>query len=491
MNSEEYKAVKDVFKDYRSIEKDLLEARIKSINLFKKTNSLELILLAKKRIKIRQIESFEQYLEARFGIKTIEIKVEIENEVKDDEEKKACETVEQDEIAKSIEKEWIDIIDYMSNKHPMTKAILRESKISVEQNTANVLLSFKGKEFLLAKKFDEILSKLLLDIYGKKYKVSYIEDISDEILRKRQEYAEELQKQAIIDAQKEAVHAIEEQENKVSSNYNSEIPPMPDIPFDDKDMPVGEEEYLQELEALEEENNIILGTLSKAKENKVKIKDIAADNKKITVEGRIVSCEARETKTGKGMLIYDLYDGTGIITCKSFTSNIQEGNEVAEKIRKASGIKTIGKAGLDAFAGDVTIMANTILEINGDAFPKLPTEDEDSPLILGMNMQIKEPLVKIQDLSVDSGNVCIDGEVIAMEDRELKGGKILLSLDVYDGTSTMTCKAFLTKENSKKVIGKIKGAKGIKLAGKAGMDTFSNELTIMANTILVSDGIKR
>ena len=68
-------------------------------------------------------------------------------------------------------------------------------------------------------------------------------------------------------------------------------------------MPVGEEEYLQELEALEEENNIILGTLSKAKENKVKIKDITADNKKITVEGRIVSCEARETKKGKGMLM--------------------------------------------------------------------------------------------------------------------------------------------------------------------------------------------
>lgn len=491
MSKEEFKAVKDVFKDYKTIEKDILEAKIKSINLFKKTNSLELVLLAKKRIKIRQIESFEQYLEARFGIKTIEIKVELENDVQEEEEKNnACEIVEQDEIAKSIEKEWLDIVDYMSNKHPMTKAILRESKISVEQNVANVLLSFKGKEFLIAKKFDEILSNLLLNVYGKKYKVSYIEDISDEVLRKRQEYAEELQKQAILEAQKEAVLNTNEQEQD-NNNYNSEIPPIPDIPFDDKDMPIGEEDYLQELEVLEEENNIILGTLSKAKENKVKIKDITADNKKITIEGRIVSCEARETKTGKGMLIYDLYDGTGIITCKSFTSNIQEGNEVAEKIKNASGIKTIGKAGLDAFAGDVTIMANTILEINGDAFPKLPTEDEDSPLILGMNMQIKEPLIKIQDLSVDSGNVCIDGEVIAMEDRELKGGKILLSLDVYDGTSTMTCKAFLTKENSKKVIGKIKGAKGIKLAGKAGMDTFSNELSIMANTILVSDGIKR
>ena len=139
----------------------------------------------------------------------------------------------------------------------------------------------------------------------------------------------------------------------------------------------------------------------------------------------------------------------------------------------------------------VTVMSNIIIEINGDNFPKLPTEDEDSPLILGMNPEIKEPLIKVQDVGIESGNVCIDGEVIAMEDRELKGGKILLSLSIYDGTSTMTCKAFLTKDNSKKVIGKIKGAKGIKLAGKAGMDTFSNEITIMANTIVVSTGIKK
>lgn len=489
MNKEEYKAVQEVFKDYRSIQKELLEAKIKSINLFKKTNSLELVLVSKKRISIRQIESFERYLEARFGIKNISIKIEQE-ENEEEKQEKVCETTSQGEISQSIEKEWLDIMEYMARKHPMTKAILKNSKISVDGNSVTVLLSLQGKEFLLAKKMDETLQNLLWNIYGKKYKVSYIEDISDEVLKKKRAYTEEMQKQAILEVQQEAIVEIAEEIKSPSSISEEELPPL-NFGFEEGDMPIGEEEYLKELEQLEDENNVILGTLSKAKENKVKIKDITAENKRITIEGRIVSCDARETKTGKGMLIYDIYDGTGIITCKSFTKNIEEGNEVAEKIRKASGIKTIGKAGLDAFAGDVTIMANTILEVNGDNFPKLPTEDADSPLILGMSTQIKEPLVKIQDLTVDSGSVCIDGEVINMEDRELKGGKVLLSIDIYDGTSTMTCKAFLTKDNSKKVIGKIKDAKGIKLSGKAGMDTFSNELTIMANTILTSTGIKR
>ena len=298
MSNEEYKTVKDVFKDYYFSNQILAESKIKSINLFKKTNSLELILCAEKLVKIRDIYSFENYLEVRFGIKTIQIKVETENELEN--------------IEKNIVDEWEGIVEYISNKHPMTKAILKESKIEIEEKEIRVLLSLKGREFLIAKKFDEILS----NIYGKKYKVNYIEDISEETLKRRQEEVVKLQKQAILEVQKESEMVKEEkEESNQTNNGNNDLDfmPYPDIPFDDKDMPVSEEEYLQELEQLEEEKNVILGTLSKAKENKVRIKDISPDNKKITIEGRIVTCDIRETKTGKGMLIYDLYDGTGIL----------------------------------------------------------------------------------------------------------------------------------------------------------------------------------
>lgn len=513
--NQEYKHVREVFRDFSSSNQHIMEAKVKAINLFKKTNTLEVTLLSNSLIEVKGVYAFEKYLEVRFGIANIQIKIENEN-VEQSIEDKACETTEIDVIASKVESQWEDIIEYMSYKHPMFKAILTKSSIGVDNKNINVILSKKGKEFLTVKKFDEILANVIFDIYGARYKVSCTENISEDDIKKYQEYNKKMEEEAIRNLQ------IETEENmgehsvasvrggvpmtatptkthmNIEQGENGMPPPPPeDIPFDDSyfaevpPMPVAEEDYLAELEEIEEEKNYILGKPSKAKENKVKIKEISAENKRITIEGRVVTCECRETKTGKGMIIFDLYDGTGIITCKSFTTDSKEGNEVAEKIRKASGIKTIGKAGLDAFAGDVTVMSNIIVEINGDNFPKLPTEDDDSPLILGMNPEIKEPLIKVQDVGVESGNVCIDGEVIAMEDRELKGGKILLSLSIYDGTSTMTCKAFLTKDNSKKVIGKIKGAKGIKLAGKAGMDTFSNEVTIMANTIVVSNGIKR
>ena len=41
----------------------------------------------------------------------------------------------------------------------------------------------------------------------------------------------------------------------------------------------------------------------------MKIKDITSNDARVTLEGRIVNSECKETKTGKGTLILELYDG--------------------------------------------------------------------------------------------------------------------------------------------------------------------------------------
>ena len=99
--------------------------------------------------------------------------------------------------------------------------------------------------------------------------------------------------------------------------------------------------------------------------------------------------------------------------------------------------------------------------------------------------------MKVEDLGVDDGKIALQGEVIYTEDRTLKSGKTLFSFDLYDGTSTITCKAFLNKDIAKKTMKRIKNAKGIKIAGTAQMDTFSNELTVMTNTIIETEGLKK
>ena len=456
------KRVEDVFSDYKT-NANIKYASIEGLNVIKKTNTLQVIIYHDEYIEIKEIWFFEKFLMERFKFEHIDIKVKYHEGVK----------------FKSIKEEWKNIIAYMSHKYPLMKPmLLLKSDVLVNENEINVNMHIKGADFLKAKKTDKQLEKVLKNLFGIDYKINITEQLSKKEIQEIKEEIKQVEEKAIAQIEEKNKKDNEEfyQEGPQNISEYNDIDYMPPA-TDEGYIP---EEAMQEMQvhenAYEKEQEYIMGKPSKAKENRVNIKDITASNSRITIEGRILTNECRETRTGKGMLIFDMYDGTGTITCKSFAKDAAEGNEIVEKIKKAKAIKAIGKAGLDAYAGDVTVMVNTIIATEADV-PELPEDDEDTPLIMGINPNIKEPLVKINDLNVDDG--------------KLKSGKTLLSFDVYDGTSSMTCKAFLNKDNSKKIIKRIKNAKGVKVAGTAQMDSFSNELTIMANTILESEGLKK
>ena len=467
------KKVGEIFSDYKT-KTNIQYANIKALNVIKKTNTLQVEMEFDEYIEIKEIWYFEKFLKERFRFEQVDIKIHYHESVK----------------PKPIQEEWKNIIAYMAHKHPLTRPmLLLKSDIEIQENTILVKMHIRGAEFLKARKTDKELEKMLQNLYGIPYHVELKEVVSNKELKEIEERIQKEQNKIISDIEEK------QKQEQIQKEQHQEVPDFQDP---DYQMPqeiegyIPEEGEIQGYPEIEQETveQYIMGKPSKAKEKKMKIKDISANDGRVTLEGRIVTKEIRETKSGKGMLIIDLYDGTGTITCKSFAKDMTEGNQIMEKLENAKAIKITGKAGLDAYAGDITVIANTILESNSEV-PELPTEAEDTPLILGTSINITEPLVTVENLSAEDGKVSLDGEVIFMEDRELKSGKTLLSFDLYDGTSTMTCKAFLNKENAKKVIKRIKNAKGIKIAGNAQMDNFSNELTVMANTIIESTGVKK
>jgi DNA polymerase III subunit alpha, Gram-positive type len=115
----------------------------------------------------------------------------------------------------------------------------------------------------------------------------------------------------------------------------------------------------------------------------------------------------------------------------------------------------------------------------------------DPSLILGRNAKIKEPVIKITDITPDEGRIAIEGEISNMETRELKSGKTLVSFDLYDGSSSMTCKAFLKPGEESEVIDRLKSAKGVKIVGNAGYSSFSGEVELIANIIIETEGRKK
>ena len=466
METAKIKTIAEVFSDYKT-NTNIKDAEILVMNLNKKQNTLEIELKSREYIEIKELWFFEKFLKDRFQFSNVDMKINYE------------ETAE----IKEIKKEWTNLICYMVHKYPLMKPmILLKSTIEIEKNNINVNMKIKGADFLRARKLDQELERVIKNLFGFNYKIHFIEILTKEEQKALQEKEERAKREVVEHIIEEKMEQIHHEEVAVPEiEYNNlppDIPPMP-------------EEMVEGIEEIEEENNLILGKITKAKENHKKIKEISAEDARVTLEGRVVTSECRETKSGKGMLIFELFDGTGVITCKSFAKDITEGNETLEKIKAAEGLKVTGKAGLDAYAGDITVIGNTIFTIKGDNLPKIPEENDDTPLILGMTEVMKSPLTKINDLHTESGNVVIDGDLLRYEDRETKSGKVILSFDVYDGTNTITCKAFLQGKDTKRVLGRMKKAKGVRLEGKAQMDAFSNELTVMANTIVETDGLKK
>ena len=119
--------------------------------------------------------------------------------------------------------------------------------------------------------------------------------------------------------------------------------------------------------------------------------------------------------------------------------------------------------------------------------------EEITPLIYGRSETIRTNIIKVEDISPEDDMAAISGEILpgTIEERELKSGKFLVSFNVYDGTSTISCKIFLKPEEKAKVVGRLNSAKGVKLEGKSGISNFTHELEIMANVVIETDGIKK
>lgn len=155
-------------------------------------------------------------------------------------------------------------------------------------------------------------------------------------------------------------------------------------------------------------------------------------------------------------------------------------------------------------ASEFNIKENNILEdksqnsygygprSQNQVFEKPPKELPEGVIYASRGVKIKGDPIKIIDITTETENVVVDGEVIRVDSNEMrsKPDKAILIFDLYDGSSTMTCKAFIDKANLKDITKKIDG-KGVKVDGVARFDNFAKEITIMANIIFESSGLKK
>ena len=215
------KTIKEVFRDYNSNNFELNGAKVVGINLYKRKNVLEIFIESDKKIDIMAILALEKYMEQRFQVREakINIKYNIEeepNKVEIAEQVSDTESTSNQATSAQILKQWPDIVEYISHKHPIAKAFLKGSTINIVKNKIEVTLALNGKEFLESNKFNEVFANLIENIYGKKYTIEYTEKVSEETISKYKENIEKQEKATILQITQEVAEAknngnIEEQ----------------------------------------------------------------------------------------------------------------------------------------------------------------------------------------------------------------------------------------------------------------------------------------
>ena len=450
--------VKDIFSDYSNKNENINEAEFLKANLYKKSNRLEVCLTSEKKISIDEVSNFEEYIMNRFKVSSARIEIQY---------------VDID-IEPTIEQDWQKLVTYMSKKEPMTRAILRNSTVSVNDSTICVDLKLKGKDFLCSKKFDKGLEHLVYNLYNKRFKVIYEEE--DTSKEEYEKYLKVQEREAILHIQEQAKKEAEERANRQTQQNTQEHSSEPVVNIDNPD-------------------GLIIGKTANIKSKFASIADINDSTSKVNIEGEVTNVSSRDIKNNRTILSYSVDDGNASIICKSFVdSNLTAA--ILDKLKEGQGIKVDGTAKFDDYANEITIIANNVIlskfKLNKTEEIKEETssngEQEQTPLIYGRSLTIKTPMVKIIDINNDTDKVCLEGEVISTDTRDIKGDRTILMFNLYDGSSTMTVKAFIETKKTKEVLGRIKKAKALKIDGVAKYDNFAKEITIMANTILETQG---
>ena len=171
----------------------------------------------------------------------------------------------------------------------------------------------KNADFLHSYEIDKEIENIISNLYGVKYKVEYEEDITQDSLKKQSEYLEKLEKNVCqnlmnpINMQHETAIQVEKQKNETQEAERPEDAKLP----------------------------LIFGRTDKIKDKTVKISDLTPDYGRVAIEGKVISVDSRELKNGKTLAMFNLYDGTSTITCKSFI----EAEKVNQVMRKIKGSK--------------------------------------------------------------------------------------------------------------------------------------------------------
>ena len=369
--------IHDIFMDFDK-DTNISKCGIKCINIYKKQNKMIISLVAYELIKINDLIIFETYLKDKFNLNSVDIKIENLEIIDNKKQKRIIEN-------QVIEKNWKDIIIYLGYRHPVTKILLNSSRIIINNNEFNIVLSMQGAKILEARNFNRTLEEFLKNVYERDFKVNITEDIDLEAVKKCAAHNQAIKDKIVEDALKAAKENNKDKDKKaiVSNNENKKSNIKDKSYYASKAKESKElKEEKEELGPQDEHSPWIIPHRPSNKEIVIKDKktnviDIDLEIDKIYINGEILNIETRELKKmPKTLVMMDVFDGTSTITCKAFVEN-DDLSYVLRRLKEVKGIQVLGAVKNDMYSQELSIMANKVIEGQGVSEKKKIIDDAE------------------------------------------------------------------------------------------------------------------
>ncbi|MCR5667015.1 MAG: PolC-type DNA polymerase III [Eubacterium sp.] len=108
------------------------------------------------------------------------------------------------------------------------------------------------------------------------------------------------------------------------------------------------------------------------------------------------------------------------------------------------------------------------------SFSFQPKKSDNPNVIYGR--EFDDEVVEISSIGQEPGDLTVRGQIVMVDDRELRSGKHLLTFSITDFTDTIRAKLFLKPEQLDDIKAEISAGKFIKLKGFASMDLYDKEI---------------
>lgn len=105
---------------------------------------------------------------------------------------------------------------------------------------------------------------------------------------------------------------------------------------------------------------------------------------------------------------------------------------------------------------------------------------QDPDVFYGRNCE--GDIVSISELYDGIGPVCIHGQILSLEDRELKSGKFIISGTITDFTDTILFKLFVSPEDKEPIFDELKKDRFYIIKGVPMYDSYSREISVSSIT---------